>query len=306
MVANSEWYRIFLHAAELSNLTRAAQSLHMTQPSVSYAIKQLEDALGVELFDRLSKGVRLTQEGQALYLHVRRAFEELDSAERRMKSRQQFREGQLRIGANGAIIKDFIVPVLDRFHARYTNIRIQLSQEKTHLILEKLKQDSLDFGYIHMPVTGEEIQIITTHTSPYCAVAGKGFADWSKEPLPTERLTELPLLMLSTGSSTRSFIEAWFRSQRVEAEADIELNSMEMLTEFAERGYGVAFLPRAFVESRLMGGSLIELRTEVPLPDRHIGIAVRKHSSPSIAAQAFLEMMREVNPGHSFRRSDER
>jgi DNA-binding transcriptional LysR family regulator len=291
VIANTEWYRIFLHAAEFSNLTKAAQSRHMTQPSVSYAIKQLEDALGVELFDRLSKGVRLTQEGQTLYLHVRQAFEELDSAERRMKKLKQFSEGRLRIGANGAIIKDFIVPLLDKFRARYTNIRIQLSQEKTSLILERLKRGSLDLGYIYLPVSDEEIEIVATLTSPFCVVGGTAFADWSREPLPTERLTELPLLMLSTGSTTRSFIEGWFRSQGVEAEADFELNSLEMLTEFAERGYGAAFLPRAFVASRIKGGSLIELRTEVPFPDRHIGIAVRKHSSPSLASRAFLEML---------------
>lgn len=291
MIANTEWYRIFLHAAESSNLTKAAQTLHMTQPSVSYAIKQLEGALGIELFDRLSKGVRLTQEGQTLYLYVRQAFEELDSAERQMKKFKQFSEGRLRIGANGAIIKEFVAPLLDRFRSRYTNIRLQLLQEKTSLILERLKRGSLDLGYIYLPVSDEEIEIVATLASPFCVVSGTAFADWSQAPLPTKRLTELPLLMLSAGSATRSFIEGWFRSQGVEAEADFELNSLEMLTEFAERGYGAAFLPRALVASRILGGSLIELRTEVPLPDRHIGIAVRKHSTPSIASRAFLEML---------------
>jgi DNA-binding transcriptional LysR family regulator len=291
VIANTEWYRIFLHAAESSNLTKAAQILHMTQPSVSYAIKQLEEALGVVLFDRLSKGVRLTQEGQALYLHVRQAFEELDSAEHRMKNLKQFSEGRLRIGANGAIVKDFILPLLDQFHARYSNIRIQLSQEQTSLILERLKRGSLDLGYIYLPVSDDEIEIVASLASPYCVVVGMAFADWSREPLLTERLTELPLLMLSPGSKTRSFIEGWFQSQGVEAEADFELNSLEMLTEFAERGYGAAFLPRAFVASRIVGGSLLELRTVVPLPDRHIGIAVRKHSYPSLAAGAFLGML---------------
>lgn len=291
MIANTEWYRIFLHAAESSNLTKAAQILHLTQPSVSYAIKQLENALGVGLFDRLSKGVRLTQEGQALYLHVRQAFEELDFAERRMKKMKQLSEGQLRIGANGAIIRDFIVPLLDQFRDRYTNIRVQLSQEKTSLILDRLKRGSLDIGYVYMPIFDEEIEIVASHLSPFCVVVGTTFADWSEEILPTERLTELPLLMLSPGSATRSFIEGWFRSQGVKAEADFELNNLEMLTEFAERGYGAAFLPRAFVASRIMSGSLIELRTTVPLPDRHIGIAVRKHSSPSLAAKAFLGML---------------
>nr|WP_269847021.1 LysR family transcriptional regulator substrate-binding protein [Paenibacillus sonchi] len=203
---------------------------------------------------------------------------------------KQYREGRLRIGANGAIIKDFIVPLLDQFHARYPNIRIQLSQEKTSLILERLKRGSLDLGYIYLPVSDEEIRIVASYASPFCAVVGTAFADWSQQPLPTERLMELPLLMLSPGSTTRSFIEEWLRSQGIEAEADFELNSLEMLTEFAERGYGAAFLPRAFVASRIAGGSLVELHTVVPIPDRHIGIAVRKHSSLSLAAEAFLEM----------------
>lgn len=291
MIANTEWYRIFLHAAESSNLTKAAQILHMTQPSVSYAIKQLEEALGVSLFDRLPKGVRLTPEGQALYLQVRRAFEELDSAERSMKKLKEFSEGQLRIGANGAIVRDFVLPVLDRFHARYPDIRIQLSQARTSLILERLKKGSLDFGYVYLPVSDEEIEIVDSHPSPYCAVVGAAFADWAQEPLPTERLVELPLLMLSPGSTTRSFLEGWFRSQGVEAEPDFELNSLEMLTEFAERGYGAAFLPRAFIAPRIKSGALLELRTQVPLPDRHIGIAVRKGASPSLAAGAFLGML---------------
>jgi len=85
----------------------------------------------------------------------------------------------------------------------------------------------------------------------------------------------------------------WFRSQGVSVEADFELNSLEMITELVERGYGAAFLPRAFVMSRIRSGSLKELRTVVPLPDRHIGIAVRRQSAPSIAAKAFIEMLQQ-------------
>ncbi|WP_333474186.1 LysR family transcriptional regulator substrate-binding protein [Paenibacillus gyeongsangnamensis] len=88
-----------------------------------------------------------------------------------------------------------------------------------------------------------------------------------------------------------SFIEEWFQDQGLDTEFDFELNSHDMIAEFAERGYGAAFLPRAFVESRLEGGSLIELRTEVPFPDRQIGIAVRKQASPSLAAEAFLTLL---------------
>lgn len=291
MIANTEWYRIFLHAAEASNLTKAAQTLHMTQPSISYAIKQLEEALGIKLFDRLSKGVRLTPEGQALYRHVRQAFTELDSAEHHMRQLKQFEEGLLRIGANGAIIKDFLLPSLDEFHSQYPAIRIQLSQEQTGGIMERLKQGSLDLGFVHLPVEDEEIEVGFSYSTPYCAVVGSAYTEWTREPLSTERLAELPLLMLSPGSSTRQFIERWFQLQGIHVVADFELSSLEMLVEFAERGYGAAFLPKSFIESRVTGGSLLELHTIVPLPARHIGIAKRKDASPSLTAKMFMEMI---------------
>ncbi|GIO59383.1 LysR family transcriptional regulator [Paenibacillus cineris] len=290
MMINTEWYRIFLHASETLNMTKAAQRLNMTQPSVSYAIKQLEDALGVKLFDRLSKGIVLTEEGHALYDQVRQVFDKLDYAERYMKQLGQLNEGRLRIGANGAIIRDYIVPLLDIFRSQYPNIRVQVSQQKTGQILEQLQQGLLDLGYVYLPVKDAEIQVVDTFVSPYGVVAGKPFAALAEAPLSAAQLAELPLLMLSHGSATRSYIEAWFQSQGVEAAADFELNSLDMLAEFAERGYGAAILPRAFVASKINEGALLELSMEVPLPDRHVGVAVRKHSSLSLAAEAFLNI----------------
>ncbi|WP_246246112.1 LysR family transcriptional regulator [Paenibacillus lemnae] len=284
-----EWYRVFLYAAELLNLTKAAERLHMTQPSVSYAIKQLEETLGVMLFERLSKGVRLTPEGEVLYQRVQKGFAELELAEKEVLRLKQFKEGQLRIGANGAIIKDLLIPLLDGFHLGYPGIRIQLGQENTGAVVKRLKEGTLDLGFVHLPVNDEEIVIWKYKTLPYCAVVGNHFHQWTDQPLSAEKLAELPLLMLSSGSSTRSFIEKWFLSQGVEAQADMELNSLDMLAEFAERGYGATFMPRSFAERRIEQGTLLILNTEVPLPDRQIGIAVRKSGARSLAAKAFLK-----------------
>lgn len=291
MIKNAEWYRIFLHAAETENLTSAARKLHLTQPSVSYAIKQLEDELGVKLFDRLSKGVRLTQEGSTLYQHVKQAFAELEQAERHLVKLGQLSEGKLRIGANGAIVRDYLLPALDVYHDRFPDIRIQLSQERTSRIIEQLKQGILDIGYVYLPVTDEEVHVVATYDFPYCAVVGASFAEWAKQPLSAEQLASLPLLMLSSGSSTRSFIEDWFQSQGLQVAADFELNSLEMLTEFAIRGYGAAFLPRAYVTESINNGTLIELPLKVPLPSRQVGVAMRRLSSPSLASEAFLEIL---------------
>src|SRR5690348_8386581 len=97
---NLEWYRIFLQTAKAGNFTKAAEELFITQPSVSYAIKQLEDALGLKLFHRLSKGVVLTAEGEALFEYVQQSFLILNRGESKIQALKQLDDGELRIGAS--------------------------------------------------------------------------------------------------------------------------------------------------------------------------------------------------------------
>jgi LysR family transcriptional regulator, cyn operon transcriptional activator len=289
MIINTEWYRVFMYAAQFSNLTKAAQVLHMTQPSVSYTIKHLEEALNVVLFDRLSKGVRLTHEGHALLKFVIPAFAQLDSGEKQLQLLKQFKDGQVRIGANGAIIKDIVLPALDEFHAVFPQIRIRLIQEKTNNILEHIKQGILDIGFIHLPLIDDGIDVMQIQSLQNCFVVGKTYQELTTSFLTTDQLLQVPLLMLSAGSSTRSFVEQWFNIQGYSVEADIELNSLDMLTEFTERGYGAAFVPRSFVQSKIKDGVLFELQTQVPIPDRQLGIATKHGSSLSLSSASFLE-----------------
>ncbi len=289
---HSEWYRVFMYAAQEGNLTKAAQQLHMTQPSVSYTIKQLEEALDVLLFDRLSKGVRLTEEGRLLYEHVQLAFSQLYNGEQLIRDLKQFHQGQLRVGANGAVTKDILLPKLDRFHEQYPHIRLKLVQDRTSLIVKQLKEGALDAGFVHLPFQDHELKIEQSFVQPNCFVVGKRHKELAAKLITAQELLQLPFLMLSTGSSTRIYTEQWFVDQGCKPGADIELNSMEMLAAFAERGYGVALVPRSFVENELRKGSLLELQTAVPVPDRQLGIAVRKDSSLSHAATKFLELFK--------------
>ncbi|MFD0715393.1 LysR family transcriptional regulator [Paenibacillus sp. GCM10027626] len=290
MTIHTEWYRIFMYAAQFGNLTKAGQMLHMTQPSVSYAIKQLEEALGMTLFDRLSKGVRLTQEGQLLFEHVKLAFAHLDTGEKQMRQLKQFKDGQVRIGANGAIIKDILLPKLDLFHQSYPDIHVRLIQNRTSLIVQHLKEGKLDIGFIHLPLDDSELAIKYTAPLRNCFVVGARYRELAEYVVTTAQLLTIPLLLLSAGSRTRSFVEQWFSRQGYTIDADIELNSLEMLAVFAERGYGAAFVPRSYVEAELARGVLFELHTEVPIDDRQFGIATRRDLTLSLPTAKFLEL----------------
>lgn len=291
MIMNMEWYRIFLHTARLGNLTKAAQELHITQPSVSYAIKQLEAQLDVKLFDRLSKGVKLTPEGNAVLDYVEKSFTILQAGESKIQSLKELTAGELRIGASGPIIKHLLLPLLDTFHMEHPAVRIRLSQGKTSDIRTRLKSGQIDIGLVHFPFSDHELDV--THLSDIqdCFVVGQAYQQLVEEPLTAHELAKMPLLLLSAGSSTRQFVEQWFSSQGMDVDADMELSSMDMLIELAGRGYGAAFVTRSFIEQELDEGKLFLLRTIEPIPSRSVGFATRRDSSLPIIANRFIELL---------------
>lgn len=297
MLMNTEWYRIFLHTAKYGNLTRAAQELHLTQPSVSYAVKQLEKGLGVKLFDRLSKGVQLTPEGAALYDYVEKSFQLLQAGELKLTAMKELTAGELRIGGSGPIIKHLLLAPLDRFHADNPGIAIRLSQGKTSEIRERLLAGEIDLGLVHLPFADPELSIEPLAAIQDGFVVGEAFRELAEEPLPAAAFKQIPLLLLSKGSSTRRFVEQWLESEGVAAEADMELSSMDMLVELARRGYGAAFVTHAFVREELAEGKLFALRTQVPIPPRAVGVAVRRNASLPLIAERFMRLLTEAGPG---------
>ena len=286
-----EWYRIFLYTARAGNLTKAAQELHITQPSVSYTIKQLEASLGVKLFDRLSKGVKLTPEGAALLGYVEQSFSLLQAGEDKVHSLKRLSAGELRIGASGPIIKHLLVPPLDKFHAQYPGVRIRLSQGRSAEIREQLKNGQIDLGFVHLPMSDHELDVKHLATIQDCFVVGNSYRHLLEHPVTARELIKIPLLLLSKGSSTRRYVEEWLFSLGVTAEVDIELSSMDMLIELAQRGYGTAFVTRSFIKQELKEEKLYELQLTDPIPERSIAVATRRDISLSITANHFLNML---------------
>ncbi|MCY9696732.1 LysR family transcriptional regulator [Paenibacillus alginolyticus] len=287
-----EWYRIFLHAAKAGNLTKAAEELYITQPSVSYAIKQIEAALSMKLFHRKSKGVELTTEGKQLLLYVEQSFALLEAGEKKMSALKHLTGGELRVGASDSLFKHFLFPYLDTYRKQYPGVRIRLSHGKTSEITARVKESSIDFGLIHLPTADDpHLDVQTIMTLQDCFVGGEAYRDQAEHLLSAQDISRFPLLLLSPGSSTRRFIEQWFAAQDVTIEADIELGSIDLLIEFAKLGFGVAFVPRSYVVKELAEGTLHELKPAKAIPARSIGITTRRDMTSSVAAAKFLEML---------------
>lgn len=258
----------------------------------------MEEALDVKLFHRLSKGVELTEEGQALLKYVEQSFAMLDSGQKHLQNLKQLNVGEIRIGASDSLIKHLLLPQLNTFHHQYPTIRIRLSRGKTPEITKRVKEGEIDFALVHMPIDDSELNIQTLVELEDIFVVGEAYQQWSTRLITIQELAEIPLILLSPGSSTRIFIDQWFAAKGLSVTPDIELGSIELLSEFARLGYGATFISRSFVQEELQRGTLFELKINSSLPSRSIGFAVRNHTKLSIAAETFMRHLQLGNRTH--------
>jgi len=291
---NLEGYRVFLKTAKLGNQTKAAKELFITQPTVSYLLKQMELEFGLQLFYRLSKGVELTKEGEVLMNFVEQAFSLLEEGEKRIINMKHLAEGELRIAIGGtSIYKKIVYPEIIKFHKQYSKIKIHSSFSRDNEIAKQINNREYDFGIIYLPIKEKEkdVRIIPLTFIEDIFVVGKYFETLTNKKMKTSDLINIPLLLPSNESSLRIFTEQWFENQGYIIKANIELGSMNQLLEFAVLGYGITLVSRSFVEKQLKDKVLFEVQTIEPIPPRKIGIILHKEMPTSLAASFFLESL---------------
>jgi DNA-binding transcriptional LysR family regulator len=287
MVANLELYRVFYWTAVERNLTRAAERLFITQPSVSHSIKQLEEALGIVLFHRHAKGVRLTDEGQLLFANISQAFHSIESAERHIAEINNLIRGELRIGSSDSLCKYYLLPHLGRFCRDHPDLRLDLVHGTTPEIVRQVKEGRVDFGIVRLPLADDSLRIHETILVQDCFVTGGKFAHLADRPLSLAELCTYPLILFTKTSSSRAFIEQFAAGHGLTIRPEIELASVDLLIEFAKAGLGISFVTKQFVQTELNGGILFELPLIEQIPPRKIGVIFLKNRRLSPATRAF-------------------
>ena len=151
MISNLEYYKVFYYVGKHNSITAAAKELSISQPAVSQSIHQLESILGCTLFQRTSKGMKLTSEGSLLYRYVEKGYEQIDLGEQRLSHLLHLDAGEVRIGASDMTLRFFLLPYLEKFHELYPGIKVTVTNGPTPETLSYLKEDRIDFGVVSSP-----------------------------------------------------------------------------------------------------------------------------------------------------------
>ncbi|MEK3786174.1 LysR family transcriptional regulator [Paenibacillus sp. FSL K6-1230] len=287
---NYELYKVFYWAAKTGSLTQAAKALYLTQPSVSHAIKQLENSFGMTLFNRNAKGVELTQEGNVLYSYIEQSQIFISLAEEKMAALKKLESGELRIGGSDSLFKHYILPYLENFHHKFPGIKLHLNHGTTPEVISFLKEGKIDLGVVRMPIVDPQLEVKETLQLKDCFVAGEKYAALKGEVLTLDKLLEYPIILFSRNSRVRVAITELFESFGQRIRPEIEVGSVDLLIEIAKRGLGISYVTREFVTKELEEGSLFEVQLDVQLPPSHVGLMIMKNMPLSSAATRFIEL----------------
>jgi len=291
-----EFYRVFYVVAKTGNLSKASKELFISQPAVSYGIKQLEEQLGGRLFVRTAKGMELTPEGRMIYEYVSRAYEELTAAENKFSQMRGLEEGTVHIGASDTISKYFILPRIEAFKKQYPKISIKITNRTTDEIMELLKSGKVDLGFINRvdDLFFPGIQLTPCADIGECFVANKEFFPQLKEPLSVSELTALPLILLEERSSTRRAVERAIESLGGKLTPAFELCSVDLVAECAKAGLGIGCVTEEYIGKELASGELFIVPLSFPLPRRKIAMATLEGMPPSFATAKLQEYFRKI------------
>lgn len=293
-MVNLDLYRVFYTVAKCGSLTKAAEELYISQPAVSQAIKQLEVQLGGKLFNRTHKGMELSETGgKQIFPIVEKALKLLDEAENKYSELKNTATGVVRICASDTVIRHFLLKYIKEYHQKYPEVNLILQNGTSAETIELLKSKKGDIGFVNLPIDDKDINLSNTVMQLHDTfVASDRFSELTDGVIDLKRLQDYPLLMLELSTATRQAIVSFAHSHGIHLHPEIELASLELMTELAKNGIGIACIPREFVRHEIESGILKEIKTSPALPSRAIGLALPKDTELTYAVKEFLSLIK--------------
>ncbi len=279
----------FLAVARHQNFTRAAEQVHVSQPSLSVQISSLEDELGTKLFDRLGRKVVLTQAGELFHEHAERAVRELEQAAHVVQELHGAKRGQLVVGALSTVNSYLIAPLVSRFKQRFPGIRLQVHAQPSSDIVAGLLSHRFDIGICLLPLSHSELTTIPMFEERLALVAPPD-AKLNRTRMRMQDLGRLPLVLMPVDYCLRKMVEAECAKAGVHPQVVLEMSSPEGILQAVADGAGATILPELFVRSRLTATQLQLIDLYDPTPRHAVGLAYFTKRYRSVAAKEFGQL----------------
>ena len=282
----------FLAVAEALSFRGAAVRLHMAQPPLSVAIRKLEDELGIELFERRGRTIRLTAAGQATVRSARRCLADADEVRVAARSAASGESGRLRVGFVGSATYSLMPRLLPAFRNRYPNVELVLRESTNMEMLGLIEAAELDIGLVRVPTanpTALQLQLVERDVLQAVLPVGHRLA--RRRSVSIQALANEPLIDYAASQvpGLHAVVLLAFQSAGLSPRVAQAATQVQTVISLVESGLGVALVPS--VSARLASKNVVFRPVDGLTPAAGIGIAIAYHvQNESAAAKRFREV----------------
>jgi DNA-binding transcriptional LysR family regulator len=282
---------VFLAVAQEKSFSRAAETLHRTQPAVSQAIRRLETELGELLFDRSSKDGTLTVAGRVLFDFAQQMLNLRHSAHSAIRELRDLHRGKLSLGANEYTVM-CLLPLIPIFRARHPHIKIEVKRSLASRIPGEILGRDVEIGVVSFKPGDQAIKSVPVATDELALVVAPDHPLAPKKIVSVRELGAEAFIAHNVPSPYREKVVKTFEKQRTPLNISMEMPTLEAIKRLVEKGMGVALIPRLAAHVEISRKQLVGLTVREMRLERRLHLIYRKGATLSHAAKAFLRVAR--------------
>ena len=282
----------FLEIVRLKSFSKAAQTCYRTQPAISAQIRQLEQELKTELFERFGSRISLTTAGRLFASYAEQILELRRRAQDDINELERFPKGELVIAANEATCIYVLPLVFSEYKKQFPGVQLQVDRSYGARVLEAVTENIADFGLTQLPIQEKRVQVVDIYRDEIRVMAPARHAIAEMSSVTCHDLVPFPLL-LPTSGTTRTRLNTWLEPVEDRIQVSMELDSTEMMKRFTMAGLGLTFLAASNCREEVASGKLRAVPLAPEPMVRRLGLIYRKDKALSKAALGFIQVVLE-------------
>jgi DNA-binding transcriptional LysR family regulator len=280
----------FLEIVRLKSFSKAAQTCYRTQPAISAQVRQLEQELRTELFERFGSRISLTTAGKLFAGFAEQMLDLRRRAQDAMAELETNPRGELVIAANEATCIYVLPKVFSQFRQLFPAVQLQVNRSYGSHVLEAVLDNSADFGMAQLPMEDKRIQVVNIHRDEIRLVIPARHPLAERKAVAAEDVVDYFLILPQHGK-TRHRLNHWLEPVEDEVRISMELDSTEMMKHFVMAGLGVSFLAVSNCQEEVAAGKLKALPLAPEPMHRRLGLIYRRDKALSKAALGFIQVV---------------
>ncbi|MBI2167019.1 MAG: LysR family transcriptional regulator [Candidatus Omnitrophica bacterium] len=283
--------KIFRDIAQEKNFVKAAKLNFLTQPSISSHLKHLEEELGVRLFERVPRKVKLTHEGELLLPHVEEVLLKCGNLKTLISRLSGIPKGDIRIATVYSIGMYELAPALKQFIRTYPDIHVHLQYRRSDIIYDLLLEDKIDLGMVAYPEDRVKIKVTPFGNDHLVLITPPHHPLAKQKSIRLKRIEGENFIAFDSGIPTRETVDQTLEQRGIKVQVRMSNENIDTLKRAVEVGLGISIVPSKTITEEVRKGTLKSVHLSDVKLNRPLGILTLKDRIPSYPLQLFMEVL---------------